>query len=43
MNMDKFTPGNRYFVMKYALESKNITKACKLLGISSVYDNLKLT
>lgn len=34
MNMDKFTPENRYLVIKYALESNNITKACKLFGIS---------
>ncbi len=34
MNMNKFTPENRYIIIKYALESQNITKTCKLFGIS---------
>ena|SRR5699024_4989909 len=34
MNMHKFTPENRYIVINYALESQNITKTCKLFGIS---------
>lgn len=34
MNMDKFTPENRYLVIKYALETNNVSKACKFFGIS---------